>query len=288
MSVIEKALEKMQRSGDAPQPHAPTASPHGKIASPPVRPTKVVNIDETTLRAAGLLPPEHQARQIARQYRQIKRPLVDKAFGRNGAHLPDGQLIMLASAVPGEGKTFTSVNLAFSLALEKDVHVVLVDADVAKPHISRLLGLDKEPGLLDALHDTGCNVESLILPTNVPGVSVLPAGNRMESPTELLASQRMREICKLMTQNDPQRIVLFDSPPLLLTSESQALARVAGQLVVIVRAGTTPQQAVLDALRHLGEGRPVSLILNQSVAGAEANYYYYDNDSEAAERDRSG
>jgi protein-tyrosine kinase len=276
MSVIEKALEKMQHRTGGPQTaaHMPHMGAPGKVASPVPRPARTVQVDETALRSAGLLPPEHQARQIARQYRQIKRPLVDSAFGRNAPRTANGQLIMLASAVSGEGKTFTSMNLALSLAMEKDLHVVLVDADSPKPHISRLLGVDKEPGLLDALQDSGRDIESVIYPTNVRNLSFVPAGNHLESATELLASERMREICKRMTEHDPQRIILFDSPPLLLTSESQTLAQVVGQIVMIVKAGFTPQRAVLDAVSHFSEGKRVALILNQSVAASETNYYY--------------
>src|SRR5581483_9575069 len=277
MSLIEKAIERMQaqqRAGQTAGTEPPLA--FGKVVTPlprpgesgrtPAHPARIVEIAEGALRRAGLLPPEHQVRQIARQYRQIKRPLIAGAFGRGAARIPNGQLILLASAIPGEGKTFTSINLAFSLSHEKDLHVILVDADVAKPHISRLLGVDKEPGLLETLQDPAADLESVILPTSVAGLSVLPAGARSEHATELLASERMRDLVSGMLKRDPSRIVLFDSPPLLLTTESHALTQITGQIVLIVRAGMTPQRAVLDALGQVGEGKHVSLILNQSVA----------------------
>jgi receptor protein-tyrosine kinase len=308
MSLVEKALEKMQQAqrSRAPQAGAPQGPPvpnhpqgpfgkvvpsalprHAEVGRAVPAPGRLVEINENALRAAGLLPPEHQARQIGRQYRQIKRPLIANAFGRGTAKVPNGHILMLASAMPGEGKTFTSINLAFSMALERDIHVVLADADVPKPHISRLLGVDKEPGLLDVLRDPLRDIESVILPTNVPGFSILPAGSRSENATELLASDRMREVVARMGTSDPNRIVIFDSPPLLLTSESQALANVVGQIVVIVRADATPQQTVLDALSHLGEDKHVALVLNQSVTASPTNYYYYDNDGEASDNARS-
>jgi exopolysaccharide/PEP-CTERM locus tyrosine autokinase len=182
---------------------------------------------------------------------------------------------MMASAMPGEGKTFTSINLAFSMALERDVSVLLVDADVAKPHISKLFGLDSEPGLLDLLQDDSIAAESLILPTNVPRLSVLPAGRHSNEATELLASARMKEIMDEVARYDASRITLLDSPPLLLTTESQALAQIAGQIVVVVRAGITPQGVLQDALSYFAEDKSVSLILNQSVETAAAGYYYY-------------
>jgi exopolysaccharide/PEP-CTERM locus tyrosine autokinase len=186
-------------------------------------------------------------------------------------------MIMVASSLPGEGKTFVSVNLALSMSLERDISVVLADADVAKPHISRLFGVDGEPGLLEALQDDRLDIESLILPTDIPKFSILPAGAPIDTATELLASQRMQAIvARLATNHDRARVVIFDSPPLLLTSESRVLSQPMGQVVLVVQAGKTAQRAVLDAIRCLGEHKPVSLLLNQSEAISEAGYYYRD------------
>jgi exopolysaccharide/PEP-CTERM locus tyrosine autokinase len=181
---------------------------------------------------------------------------------------------MVASAVPGEGKTFTSVNLAMSLAAERDLSVLLVDADVAKPHISSVLGLGKEPGLLDCIQNESLDVESLIVETDVERLSVLPAGPVTEAATELLASARMADIVRALGRADPNRIVVFDSPPLLLTSESRVLSTIVGQIVLVVTAGETPQQAVLGALSHIGEGKTIGLVLNQSVGDTGAQYQY--------------
>jgi protein-tyrosine kinase len=247
------------------------AVPDGR---PPHRTDKLIRVDRQALRGEGLMPPEHQERALADQYRQIKRPLIANAFGRDTQRLTKGQLIMMASAMPGEGKTFTSINLALSMALEKDVSVLLIDADVAKPHISRTFGVINEPGLLDLLRDESAQVESFIVPTDVPGLSILPAGSRSDTATELLASQRMEHIARCLIERDPSRIALIDSPPLLLTSESRALAQAAGQIVMVVRAGYTPQQSVLDAISYLGEGKSIGLVLNQSVAATPGGYYY--------------
>jgi exopolysaccharide/PEP-CTERM locus tyrosine autokinase len=297
MSLVEQAIKKMQaaRSGEpAESRRAPklesrlapgvvgevvdsvvarTAEPKRQVVNH--RTDKIVRIDRNALRNEGLMPPEHQERALADQYRQIKRPLIAHATGRGTEKLDRGQLIMMASAMPSEGKTFTSINLALSMALEKDISVLLVDADVAKPHISRTFGVDKEAGLLDILRDESAAVESVILPTDVPNLRILPAGKQSETATELLASHRMDIVVKHIAESDPHCIVLIDSPPLLLTSESRALAQSVGQIVVVVRAGFTPQQAVLDAIDSLGEGKFVGLILNQAMGPATSNYYYY-------------
>ncbi|MBX5461122.1 MAG: AAA family ATPase [Steroidobacteraceae bacterium] len=281
MSLVEKALEKMRGQAARPMRLAASEAVYGQVALTGATraahgtPERIVVIDQDALRAAGLLPPAKQARQIAEEYRQIKRPLIANALGRGATKLQNAHVIMMASAMPAEGKTFTSINLAFSMASEKDVTVLLVDADVAKPHISRLLGLDKERGLLDALQDPTLDVESLVLPTDVPGLSVLPAGKWSENATELLASQRMQQIVAGISRFDANRIALFDSPPLLLTTESRALSQVVGQIVMVVCANKSPQKVVLDAISQLGEHRCVSLVLNQSVANPTSNYYYY-------------
>jgi exopolysaccharide/PEP-CTERM locus tyrosine autokinase len=257
---------------------APVPAPRARM-----RTDKLVKIDRQALRAQGLLPPEHQERGLSDQYRQIKRPLIANAIGRGGVEkLPRGQLILVASAMPGEGKTFTSLNLALSLALEKDVSVLLIDADAPKPHLDRVLGVEDEPGLLELLRgEESLDPESFIIPTDVPGLAMLPIGRATESTTELLASHRMDQIMQQLADNDPMRIAVIDSPPLLLTSESRVLAEAAGQIVLVVRAGHTPQQSVLDAISHLGEGKSIGLVLNQSTDAAPAGYYYGYGDSKA-------
>lgn len=282
MSVVEKTIRKLQEQRQqaaeeatppaAPMPEAPLAS---ELAESPASSLPPVALDRGTLRSFGLMPPEEESDLLTRQYRKIKHPLVAKAMGRGVPREPKGYLIMIASAMSGEGKSFTAVNLALSLALEKDLHVLLVDGDVAKPQLTRVLGLDGVPGLLDCLRDAARDVESLVRATNVPTLSFLPAGAGGDDATELLSSPRMERIAALLGQHDSRRIVVFDSPPLLQTTESPALARIAGQIVVVVRADSTPQPLLLDALNTL-QGHPgVSLVLNQSLQSGAKPYYYY-------------
>lgn len=291
MSLVEQALKKIQASRSANPPAAAARSIAG--SSPAAQPTSaefvravpeksepervkpVVRLDLDALRRAGILPPAEQERQLAGEYRHIKRPLISSALGRGVPKLGNGHLIMLASALPGDGKTFTSINLAMSLALEKDISVLLVDADVAKPHISSTLGVARELGLLDVLRDEHLDVESLILPTDVRGLSILPAGQPSDTATELLASSRMETVVAQIGARDMNRIVLFDSPPLLLTTESRALASVVGQIVIVVRAGVTPQHAVLEALELLGDGKTIAFVLNQSDESSRMGYYQH-------------
>ncbi len=285
MSLVERAIKKLQDSRGGALPSGVSA-PLPTVAAAQVvtlqqddlldaaAPRRIVSLDREALRQMELLPPTTLERQIGSQYQQIKRPLVASALGRTEQPLSQANLIMLASALPGEGKTFTSLNLALSMAAEKDVKVLLVDADVAKPHITRLLGLENEPGLLDLLSDSTLTAESLVLPTNIPGLSVLPSGAFRDNATELLASSRMTQIVAELGDPRRRRIVLFDSPPLLLSTESQALLHAVGQVVLVVRADFTPQKAVLEALEFI-QTKPTSLILNQSENATAASYYGY-------------
>ncbi len=285
MSVVEKAINKMRGAQPATPVSGeraigtlvPAAAVHGAApdiatGEPPV-PSRIIKIDQDALRAEGLLPPKHQERLIARQYRQIKRPLLARLRERTSARRRSAHTLVLASAIAGEGKTFTAFNLAFSLAREKDLRVVLVDADAPKAHISRLLGVADQPGLLDVLKNSTLDVESVILGTDVPNLVVLPAGTRTDDATELYASERMRDVVARLGARDPRRVVLFDTPPLLLTTEAQVLAQMAGEVLVVVRANETPRSIVLEALDHLDKDRPVSLVLNETSYDGQVDDY---------------
>lgn len=291
MSVIENAIKRLQASRAGAALARGTAGTAGGAArrrelaaeGDAAAPAHTIVINQDVLRIAGLLPPSHQERELAQQFRRIKRPLINNALGRGVARLAHGNLIMVASAVPGEGKTFTSLNLAFSMRLEEDLSVLLVDGDVVNPRITRILGVDQQPGLLDVVRDN-VPLGSAILATDVPGLSFLPAGRADANATELLASARMSEVVAQLGGQDATRLVLFDSAPLLLTTESHALAHVAGQIVVVVRADQTAQQVVLEALETLEEDKPVSLVLNQSMKQPHAEYYQYGSGAGTRER----
>ena len=286
MSVIENTLKRLQgqRAGSTP-PAASGGKDYGVISaagaarrreSPAeaATPGQAVTLDQNALRAAGMLPPVHQEHELAQQYRRIKRPLINNALGRGVAQLACGNIIMITSAVPGEGKTFTSLNLALSMRLEEDVTVLLVDGDFVNPRLTQILGLESRVGLLDIIKDPALSAEAAILPTDLPGIAFLPAGRQEANATELVASARMHQVVSKLGGDNPARLVLFDSAPLLVTTESQALAHFAGQVVMVVHANQTPQHAVFDALETLAEDKPVFLVLNQTTRHSHSGYSY--------------
>jgi protein-tyrosine kinase len=281
MSVVERAIDKLRRSGGA-EGAAIAARPGSETiatlmhAEQAAEPGLRVAVDREALRAAGYLPEQEQDRRFADEYRQIKRPLLARAFSNDSEKLqPSPRLVMMASALPGDGKTFTSINLALSLARERDSSVVLVDADVAKPHISRIFGVEGELGLLDALADSSIEIASLILPTDVRGLAILPAGRGRDGATELLASRRMQQLTADILARHPKCVALFDSPPLVISSEARSLVNTMGQVIIVVRAGRTPRKAVLEAVEAVGRKDSVSMVLNQGRRSLLEGMYGY-------------
>ena len=303
MSIVEQAVEMLQRVGAQP----PAKPDEDEVRNSAIRPVEVrdagpksdapadpiavpcrgdrtVRIEISTLRAAGLVAPQDEERQLAAEYRLIKRPLLAGMTGED--RLPIGNVVIVTSALPNEGKTFTCVNLALSLALERDRHVVLVDGDVAKAQLTKLWDLDGEPGLLD-LGAMGLGFEQTICKTDYPSLFVLPAGNKNAEATEILRSERLASLLTTLA-SDPRRIVLIDAPPLLVTSEAAVVTSLGGQVVMVVKAADTPKEAVLRAVETIAEDRPVSFVLNQVDPLQVHGYGYYGRYSYGRPDDISG
>jgi len=276
VSIVENLLaniaEQKRAARAAP---VPVAEPSRRVpaAEPEAAPARRIEIDFRKLRAEGYAPEHGQERRFADFCREIKRPLLRKALAADAP--PERRLIMVSSALPGEGKTFITLSLAFSLARERDVSVLLVDADLPKGHISRALGLQHEPGLLDALADDKRNVDSLVVGTDVPGLTVLPAGRPNEGAAELITSARMAQIAASLVARNPRRLVLLDSPPLLVSIEARGLIQIPGLVLLVVRSGHTPRQALMDALAHVDSHKLHGVVLNESRLATQGDYYGY-------------
>jgi protein-tyrosine kinase len=282
VSLVEQTIARLKKQqAMAPKKVSPAVlSPRGTGPSPPVDHledteghAQPIILDNDALRARGYFPEPDKNREFADQYRRIKRPLIDKAL--SGTAVGESKVIMVTSALPGDGKTFTSINLALSMALERDISLLLVDADSAKRHISQLFGIDKQAGLLDALVNENLDAEALIVPTSTRGMSILPAGSSVTNATELLSSNRMRKIVTDLCTRNPRRILLFDSPPLLVTNEGSPLLKIAGQVVLVVRAGETPRHAVHAALALFDTQQAGGVVLNQVPGSSTEGYYGY-------------
>ncbi len=209
------------------------------------------------------------------EYRRIKRPLLSNAFGKSSSLVEKGNLILVTSALPGEGKTHTAINLALSIASERDHTVLLVDCDVTRHGTSRALGIADRPGLIDVIETDGFTVGDSMMTTDVPQLCLLSAGKQHEFVTELLASQRMADLVAEIGERYDDRIIIFDGPPLLPTPQTQVLTALVGQVVFVIEAGKTPQAAVEEALEMMPEDQAVGLIMNKSEGFSGRSSYYY-------------
>jgi Mrp family chromosome partitioning ATPase len=281
LSLIENSLERLRRAALAPKEPGVAAAAVVPVAArvEPIAPLeprvvhKRIAIDLEHLRAEGYLPEEGQERRFADYCHRIKRPLIDRALSAGAPQ--DARLILLTSAIPGDGKSFMTINLALSMARERDVSVLLLDGDLPRARISHVLGLHGQPGLLNALQDDTLDIESLVQESDIAGLEILPSGPPSEGASELIASVRMRELVFKLICRNPRRLVLFDSPPVLVSSEARALVQIPGQIILVARAGHTPHQAIVEALTHIDKSRLAGLILNDAHVSSEAGYYDY-------------
>ncbi|MEW8625650.1 MAG: XrtA-associated tyrosine autokinase [Candidatus Thiodiazotropha sp.] len=311
MSSIEKAIERLEkskaekRSADRsavevePEKMAPEAAPSETVAaSQPVEETMVspaeqettqeaikesneeakrISLDYEALSSNGFIVPHSGNKQLSEEYRIIKRPLIRNALGKGAAPITHGNLVSIASSLPSEGKTFTAMNLALSIATELDTTVLLIDGDVLKYSLSRLLGIENEPGLIDLLSNKECNVSDVIIHTQIPRLKLIAAGHRSEKSTELLASKEMERLLDELSNRYSDRIIIFDSSPILATSEAAVLNQHMGQILLVVEAGETPVDAIKDSLSRLDQEKAIGLVLNKSREDKGSNYYgtYY-------------
>jgi protein-tyrosine kinase len=237
------------------------------------RPGRYVEIDLARLSVEGYVTPDAPRSRVAEEFRVIKRPLLNNASGRSTPLVRQANRIMVTSSLPGEGKTFTALNLAMSLAMDVDTHVLLVDADASRPAVLDRLGLAGSKGLLDLLAEPDLSLESVVLSTNVERLSLLPAGTPQGKATELLASDAMNRLVERLATDDPRRIVLFDTPPLLVASEARVLAEHMGQVVLVIAADDTPQGTVSEALATLEKCPVVFTLLNRVSPSDRGSYY---------------
>lgn len=295
MNIIEQAarrLEELQRSGvevpkrlggDAQKGAQPSRkvgsdAPGGrqgvKAGDPDAgRSAKQVTIDLDRLTSMGYLTPAASRSQIASEFRIIKRPLLTNINGETAAPIDRANLVMVTSSLPGEGKTFVSVNLAISISMELDCKVLLVDADVSRPAVLQRLGLPPAPGLLDLLTDPSLRMSDVLLRTNIEHLSVLPAGSAHAHATELLASDGVSMLLQEMASRYSDRVIVFDAPPLLPSTESRVLATRMGQVIVVVEADHTSQNTVAEAMATL-EACPVVLPMLNKTSRSDVGSYY--------------
>ena len=257
----------------------PSGSPMEALPLAPYRPGvghHELTLDFDRLKEKGFLTPDDKTAKIHQEFRLVKRRLLDNAFGRLRPVVDNGRLILVTSSLPGEGKTFSSINLAISIAIGGEHPVLLVDADIARPSVSNTLELDipDEIGLADYLDDPSIPVTELLRPTSLPGLTLLPAGHLKHRPVDLLASGNMARLVEELRTLLPHHVIVFDSPPLLPVTETRSLSALVGQVMLVVAAGETPRTAVNESLLQLENCPAVGLLFNKAPVQPKAPAYY--------------
>lgn len=262
-----------QVNGAGPAAGAPPSNDGRSDAANQGR-SKVVTIDSAGLAARRMLTPEIRRNRTVEEFRLIKRTVLSRRWDEGDA---PGNTILVTSALPSEGKTTTAINLAMSIAAEEDLRVLLVDADFIKPDALRKLGVNASKGLVDVLQNPRLDISDVMLRTNYEKLSLIPAGQLHDRCTELLASARMNELITELAHRYEDRILIFDSPPLLVTTESVVLASHMGQVAFVVQAGRTTRDTLNSALELIGNRPQLGLVLNRTRArmgNVEFGSYY--------------
>ena len=295
--LVERAAMRLRREQGAPQAQSPIRG-HGDVAEEAAAGggaqgaaaaaragstadlarswlgrTRQQELDFARLHDAGFVTPDAEWSEVAEQFRIIKRPLLLRAFDPGPTRAPNANVLMVTSARPGEGKTFTACNLALSIARERDYSVLLVDADIRRPSVARVLGLSEGIGLTDLLDDPALDPgDAMIRAANLRNLAVIPSGRPDHRSTELFASQRMSRLVQSFAARYRDRIVIIDTPPALATSEPSVISLCAGQALLVVEADRTSARAVRGALALIARCPSISLLLNKarpSLAGDE-------------------
>ncbi len=298
MSIIEKALERLEQSdvrtisGTRGPVAAPASFPReatgdgligaaweateslSPVAPAPLRTSQTVTLELKGLEKRGYLTPDTMHLPRADEYRHIKRPVLLNAFSDAAKKVKNANLIAVTSSVAGEGKSYTSLNLAMSIATELDRTVLLVDTDVFKQSLTKTLKLTEHPGLTDFLRTEGADLADYLLRTNVPNLAFIPAGRLDYQVAELWGSGKMQQFMDELARRYPDRLVIFDTPPVLAHASTLVLTGMVGQVLMVVEAEKTDQHLVTESLRVLGDNVRVGLILNKSNQRESADYGY--------------
>lgn len=280
MSIIENALSK---AGSSHWLHEAESSVQARLHNAVERAAtandnaidRSVSINWQQLQDQGFIGRAETKTALSEQFRLVKRPLMNNAQAGQHNGQSRANLILICSSVPEEGKTFVSINLALSIANERDTRVLLIDADVEKPSIAQHLGIAPSVGLLDYLQDPSMDFSDMVLKTDLPNLTLIPAGKRHHYATELLSSQRMAHFAEQVSSRYPDRLVIFDSPPLLVATQAHILAELVGQVVLVIAAESTPQALVSEAAAKLSHCDVVLALLNKTNQAVDQYGYGY-------------
>lgn len=279
VSSVEKAVELLASNAVMGEPALPdfgTADPLRATFEANETTSQTVQIDHQALAREGMIGASSERSLIAEEFRFVKRPLLLRAFEQSTGRNRYNNLIMVTSARPEEGKTFNAINLAMSIALERDLTVMLIDADIVKPSVPDRMGFKAEAGLIDLITDDKLKMSDVLLRTDIENLTILPAGRRHHLATELFASEKMERLVNDIARRYPDRIIIIDTPPVLLSSIPSVIALYVGQTVFVVQAEVSSESAIDSALGLISSCENIYLLLNKArtMIGDNLNGYH--------------
>src|SRR6516165_3929950 len=271
IGLIERAAALLRQL--EPNESAPLAPPAGEANTGHGGPELV--LDRGRLAGYGITIPSSARSRTVEEFRLVKRNLMTQfSQGDSSVDQRSSRLIMITSARPGEGKTFSSINLALAFASERDVKALLVDVDTQHPGLPKILGIPADNGIVDVLTGT-LELSEVLIQTNIPNLMILPAGRGGPHVPELLSSRGMNVLLEELTNRLGDRFIIIDTPPCMASSDAAALAPLVGQIVFIVEAHSTQQAEIEAALTMLGACPRISLLLNKSDTLASEHFGSY-------------
>jgi protein-tyrosine kinase len=257
----------------APLPAKPTTGSADEASTNPA--IKQVRLDFRALRQNGMITPDNLSSALSNEYRAIKRKLLQKVRDPK-TRAAVNNLIMVTSSLPGEGKTFSSLNLALSLAAERGLRVLLIDGDVIRPSVGNMFVSPASEGLTDLLSGKVKQVADVLYRcTDVPNLSVIFSGNPKTNSPELLSSGQMANLCHELSARYPDRVIVLDTPPVLASAEPAILATYVHQLIMVVSADQTDKHQLRKSLEAVSSCQNISLLFNKAPRWNETEYHSY-------------
>jgi protein-tyrosine kinase len=201
----------------------------------------------------------------------------------------------VTSAIQGEGKSFVATNLAIGFAQDFHLHALLVDCDLRNPSLAQRFGVQHKRGIADYLvgHE---DISAYFIKTKLDKLSLLTCGSIQGNPAELMGSHKMTSLVKELKSRYSDRFIIFDTTPLLITSEAEILTKLVDGIIVVVRAGKTPRETVEQALSLLGKDKILGVVLNDvefkssglfsRYFGSNGYYYGYGPEKKRPRRSR--
>src|SRR5215813_11177277 len=288
IGLIERAAALLRQQ--EVQELAPSLEDPAEPAPSPV--TTQLILDRGRLAKHGIAIPSAARSRTVEEFRLVKRNLMTAVsqVDLNGDRRSN-RLIMVTSARPGEGKTFSALNLALAFASERDVKALLVDVDTHHSTLPKVLGISGDRGIVDVLAGN-LELSEALIQTNIANLMILPAGRGGPHVPELLSSNDMAALMAEMTRRFADRFIIIDTPPCMASSDAAALAPLVGQIVFIVEAHHTQQMEIEASLSMLSACPRISLLLNKSDTMASEHFgsyeYYYHSQGHESDVLRSG